>query len=364
MKWTLLRKKNISGTPIKNFTSPAAAAAGNITRNQSKLTAILQIFRFEYIYATLPGITITFFLCARSPSDFLSIPVIEGLGIVALMIFAGLGINSVADRHIDRKYARLKNRIPDAIALVGLRQTWAIIFIQIIIAILLAIHIVLESKVGSPFVLILVAAEAFFGYGYSIPPLHFKVRGLLWHGISLVLSTGVIPFVLSAHTYLGKIPLSLLTFIFGFALVQYGLEFSNQALDYFEDRQEDLQTPAVRLGVVDSIKASLVVPLIGMFIAFVGLYWLIAERWQASHISHFSSSMHLTWAACVSAMLIGYFLPMRNTWRMYVLCRAERPEQCMPKLLLLCNYSQWQASSVSGTAVAAAIFFMASNYLW
>jgi 4-hydroxybenzoate polyprenyltransferase len=331
---------------------------------KSKLIAILQIFRFEYIYATLPGMTITFFLCARSPWNFLSTRVVEGLAIIALMIFAGLGINSVIDRHIDCKYATFKNRIPEAIEFVGRRETWAIIFVQTAIAALLAVHIALGSGTRSSFVLFLFAAEAFFSYGYSIPPLQFKLRGLLWHGVSLMLFTVIIPFVLSAYTYLGNIPISLLTFIVGFALVQYGFEFSNQALDYLEDRREELRTPAVRLGVVGSIRASLVVPLVGMVICFGGLYWQIVERWRTIHQGHLLWSMHLTWAVAVSVMLVGYFVPMRNIWRMYILCRVESPEQCVPKLPPLCHYAFWQASSVSGTAAAAAIFFVASNYLW
>src|ERR1017187_8946171 len=195
-------------------------------------------------------------------------------------------------------------------------------------------------------------------------PLQFKLRGLLWHGVSLMLFTVIIPFVLSAYTYLGNIPISLLTFIVGFALVQYGFEFSNQALDYLEDRREELRTPAVRLGVVGSIRASLVVPLVGMVICFGGLYWQIVERWRTIHQGHLLWSMHLTWAVSVSGMLVGYFVPMRNIWRMYILCRVESPEQCVLKLLPLSPYAFWQSGSVAGPAAAAAIFFVASNYLW
>ena len=71
--------------------------------------AIVQVFRLEYIFATIPGLTITFFLCAQRPADILTIPVIEGLVVVALMIFAGLGINAVTDREIDAKYATHKS---------------------------------------------------------------------------------------------------------------------------------------------------------------------------------------------------------------------------------------------------------------
>ncbi len=335
-----------------------------MSTTQSKLTAVLHIFRFEYIYATLPGMTITFFLCAQSPSSLLSLRVIEGLAIVGLMIFAGLGINSVIDRHVDYKYPTHKNRIPASIRLIGLRTTWSIILIQIALAVVLAVHLALQSGTGYWFVLVLVAAEAFFGYGYSIPPLQFKLRGVFWHGVSLMLSTCIIPLLLSTYTYLGNIPISLLMFIVGFALVQYGFEFSNQALDYLEDRQEGLKTPAVRLGVPGSMQASLLVPIAGMIIVFGGLYWHISARWDTVDNRHIFPNMYLTWIASICVMAIGYIVPMRNIWKMYIVSRKHAPEETVPKLLALCHYSQWQASSVSGTAGATAIFYISSNYLW
>jgi 4-hydroxybenzoate polyprenyltransferase len=333
-----------------------------MNRTASLLAAVSRVFRFEYVYCTCPGMFITFFLCARSPSEFAAVPVIEGLSIIALTLFAGLGMNAIIDRDIDRKYASEKRRIPEALDVLGLRTTWAIIAVQVAITVALTVHIALQFDSWFPLALLVV--EAFFGYGYSLPPLRFKLRGVWWHGFSLVLSTGLLPFVLSAYTYLGGLTPALFVFIAGFALVQYGFEFSNQALDYLEDRREGLQTPAVILGVVGSVRASLIVPFSGMCTAFAGLYWMLLERWQGQPAGASAGAMHAVWALAVGAMLAGYFVPMRNAWRMYQLCRREPPEVSVPLLPRLCRYAHWQASAVAGVAAGAAVFFFATNYAW
>jgi 4-hydroxybenzoate polyprenyltransferase len=324
--------------------------------------AVAQVFRFEYVYSTLPGMTITFFLCAESPSEFFALPVIEGLLIIALVMFGGLGINAIIDREIDSKYENeLKRRIPLALDVLGVRATWAVIVLMTLLALALGAHLSFHFQSWLPFLLVL--ADVFLGYGYSVPPLHFKVRGVFAHGTSLVLASGFIPFVLSAYTYLGSVSPSLLLFIAGFALVHYGFEFSNQALDYLEDRKEGIQTPAVRLGVLSSLKASLAVPLVGMLIAFVGLYCLLLERFQAAGTRPFASSMPLMWGLAIVPMLIGYALPLRKVWEMYLLCRREPPESSVPKLPALCSYARWQASAVAGVAAATAVFFFATHPL-
>lgn len=325
----------------------------------SLLAAIAQVFRFEYVYSTLPGMTITFFLCAEQPKDFLAVPVIEGLTIIALVMFGGLGINAIIDREIDSKYDNvLKRRIPLALDVLGVRATWWIIAGMTLLALVLGAH--LSSQFESWFPFLLVVAEVLLGYGYSVPPLHFKVRGVFAHGASLVLASGFMPMVLSVYTYLGRVSASLLLFIAGFALVHYGFEFSNQALDYLEDRKEGVQTPAVRLGVLGSLKASLLVPLVGMVIAFAGLYWLLLERWQASGAVP-GMSLPLAWGLAIMPMLVGYALPLRKAWQMYSLCRREPPESSVPKLPALCRYASWQASAVAGVAAATAVFFFATH---
>jgi 4-hydroxybenzoate polyprenyltransferase len=330
-----------------------------MSRHPSFAAACADIFRFEYVLAALPGMTITFFLCARSPRDLFAVSVLEGLLIIALLMFAALGINAVIDREIDAKYASEKKRIPRALERLGVRRALLLIAGQTALACALSFHLAWHFQ--SWFPIVWFAIETLFVFGYSVPPLQFKLRGVVPHGLSLLLASGIMPFALSAYTYLGRVPSSLFVFIAGFALVQYGFEFSNQALDYLEDKAEGLQTPAVRLGLIGSMKASLTIPLIGIGVAFAGLYLVIRDRLHEGMLAS-SSTMVSIWLVAAAIMLLGYFAPLRNTWRMYQLCRHEPPEICVPKLPALCRYASWQASSVAGVAGGCAVFFIAAYY--
>jgi len=325
-----------------------------------KLKAFAQIFRMEYLPATAPGLLIPFFLCAKSPGEFLSVTVIEGLLVVMLMIYAGLGINAIADREIDRKYATSKNKIPDAIGLLGVRTAWTLVAIHILLACALTIHI--SISLGHWLPLALLVAEAFFGYGYSLKPLHFKVRGVFWHAIALSLSTQFIPFTLMAYVFIGRLSLPLVMFIAGFSLILYGWELCNQTVDYLEDRAEGLRTPAVRMGVVGTLATAMVLPIVGMCVECGGLYLLMARRGVTLVSPALTVSTPAVWVAAAAMIVLGNAVPLRGAWRMYLLSRTERPEVCVPKMPALCRFALWQATAVGGAAAAAGVYYLAANH--
>ena len=68
------------------------------------------------------------------------------------------------------------------------------------------------------------------------------------------------------------------------------------------------------------------------------------------------------WSAAAAMIILGNAVPLRGTWRMYVLSRADRPEVCVPKMPRLCRFALWQASAVGGAAAAASIYYLAANY--
>jgi len=224
----IMRRKMSSPPP------PHRLALQQVAARPSTLEALPRIFRLEYLSASLPGLSITFFLCAMSRAELLRRPPIEGLAIAALMIFACLGINAIVDRDIDAQYTTDKKSISSAVDAVGPGRIWVIIAFMNVVAFGLAVDLSIQFQSWIPLALVL--AEAFFAYGYSLPPLQVKIRGVLPHAISLALAVCVIPFCLSAYTYLGHVPAALGVFIVGFACVQYGFEFANQALDYLEDK--------------------------------------------------------------------------------------------------------------------------------
>jgi hypothetical protein len=106
------------------------------------------------------------------------------------------------------------------------------------------------------------------------------------------------------------------------------------------------------------MQASLIVPLSGMALEFSGLYVVIIER---TRLSSTSLGVPAIWLLTIAPMLAGYLIPIRSILKMLAVCRAGSPEVSVPKMAAYCNYALWQASSVTGVAVGAAIFFMLSR---
>ena len=91
------------------------------TTAPSRLQALARIFRLEYLAASLPGMSITFFLCATAPTDLLRRGPVEGLLVIALVIFSCLGMNAIVDREIDGQYATGTSGISSSRAKRGFR---------------------------------------------------------------------------------------------------------------------------------------------------------------------------------------------------------------------------------------------------
>lgn len=340
----------------------APPVADDVPRPPSFLGALARIFRFEYLAAAFPGVTITFFMSARSPAELLHRAPIEGLVVGVFVIFSCLGMNAIVDREIDGRYLTEKSRIAGAVHAVGLAWIWAVIAVLNVVALALTVDLCIQFQSWIPFAL--VVAQAFVAYGYSVPPLKFKLRGVWAHALSLALATCFLPFVMSVYTFLGEIPALLVVYLVGFAVLQYALEFSNQALDYLEDRAAGLRTPAVRLGVERSLRLSLAVVVTGASILIAALLAMYLDRAAETAPSQSISQVVMAWGLSVLALVAGYYLPVARTWQMLKLCRIEPPEQSVPKLPAYCDYARWQASSVTGIAAATAIFFVVTNYVW
>ncbi len=341
----------------------SSAGAQERTRPAVPITvALARVFRMEYVFATLPGLTITYFLCARGLEGVPWRAVLEGSAIIGLAVFGCLGLNAVTDRRIDQAYQTGKRRIAEAVERVGVRPVRTIIVGLNLVAIGLAFD--LGWQRGSWWPVGLTAAMIFFACGYSLPPLQFKLRGVLAHAIALALGTCVLPFFLSAYCYLERVPASLAVFIAGFSTAQYGFEYVNQLLDYLEDRAAGQKTPAVRLGVMGTLRAGLSVPLAGAAIAFAGLWWMFVERAVEASSAPSTGGITMAWLVACMPMVIGYWLPLSRTVRMYHLCRGQLAEACVPRLPALCNYAAWQASSVAGVALSAAVFQFVTCRMW
>lgn len=314
------------------------------------LGAYLKTSRSEYLLAEIPGLLTVFFMGATSLGQLFAPLIWEGVAVFILLYFMGFIINAYTDQEIDRNYTIFKNKIPDAVALIGRRNMRLLIAGQIGAAFLISAHI--SYAMGSLLPVALVAVGTFFGVGYSLPPLHFKVRGWL-HAVSLILSAFLVPACFLLFIVAGSIAPAPLTIILGFSLLHYGIAFANQAIDYLEDRAGGVRSPPVRWGMERSLVIALVFILAGMALCFAGVYWFMVQ--DGSSVLGLSGVPLLL--VLVPVILAGYYIPVSGLYRMYRATLTRPIEEAVRYMKDICNYSQWQASGITGLMFATAILF-------
>jgi len=321
----------------------------------SWLGAYLRVSRAEYLPAEVPGLLVVFFIGSSSLSRIIAPEVIEAIVVFVLLYFVGFIANAYTDREIDRKYTIFKNQIPEAVERIGARNILILIGAQICLAFALTAHICYLMQ--SLFPAALVAIGTFFGVGYSIPPLHFKVRGWL-HAVSLTLSAFLIPGLFVLFAIAGEIAPAPLTLVVGFSVLHYGIAFANQAIDYLEDRAGGVLTPPVRWGMESSLRVALASISAGIITVFAGLYYHIQTK--AGQISAIQGmSTPLFFALMTPVVLVGYYIPVSGLWKMYRASITRPIEEATGYMKEICRYNTWQASGIIGLMVATGLIFFA-----
>ncbi len=320
----------------------------------SWVKAYLRTSRAEYIPAEVPGLLTIFFIGAPSIDRIFAPVVLEAVTVFLLLYFVGFIANAYTDQEIDRRYTIFKNKIPEAVELIGQRNILLIIAAQLSLAFAITAHMC--HTMGSLLPLGLVALGTFFGIGYSIPPLHFKVRGVL-HAVSLTLSAFLIPglFVLLAVS--GELAPAPVAIVVGFSILHYGIAFANQAIDYLEDRAGGVMTPPVRWGMERALRTALYAIFVGIVIVFVGLYLHMSAR--SGGISALPGmTTPLFFALMTPVVLLGYYIPVRGLWRMHRASVTRPIEEATRYMKEICKYNTWQASGIIGLMVATGAVFL------
>lgn len=330
--------------------SPAGWPVVGVMGLGSLIGAYLRTSRSEYLLAEIPGLLTVFFIGASSLDRLLAPLLWEGVAAFILLYFMGFIINAYSDQEIDRKYTIFKNRIPDAVELIGRRNIRLLIVGQIAAAAAISAHI--SYAMGSPVPLALVALGTFFGVGYSLPPLHFKVRGWL-HAVSLIISAFLVPACFLLFIVAGTVAPAPFVIIIGFSLLHYGIAFANQAIDYLEDRAGGVLSPPVRWGMGRSLVVAMAFTAVGGALCFGGLHLFLLQG-GASVLGLTGAPLLLL---LVPVILAGYYLPVAGLYRMYRATLTRPIEEAVRYMKEICRYNRWQASGITGLMFATAILF-------
>jgi 4-hydroxybenzoate polyprenyltransferase len=323
------------------------------------LRAYLWTSRGEYLVAEVPALFTLFFLGASSFSRFLALEVLEAMAVFVLLFFFGFMINAYTDQEIDSKYTIFKNRIPSAVRAIGQRNFRLLMWAQVLAALALTAHISYIMKSWVPLLLMLVGL--FFGAGYSIPPLHFKVRGWL-HFVSLSLSIFFIPPAFMVYTISGTLSPEMLLFLGGVSILHYGIEIANQAIDYNEDLAAGVRSPPVLWGLKNSLVMGLSCILAGGLLELSGIYLLALDRAGAAG-TLIGIPVWQFFLVAVPIVLAGYYVPVRGLWRMYRASITRPLVEATRYMKEICNYNLWQASGILGLMVVSGILFFGNMQL-
>lgn len=241
-----------------------------------KIKAYLAINRFEFTPVS-EGIIISFMvLGARTWKELISWPVLLTFLTYNVATYWGGAINVYFDYEFDKK-SPTKKRLPEAIDLVGKKKVKNMLIAEAVI--FLAMGGILAYITGKGILLFLLLVGTFFTIAYSVEPLRFKRRGFL-NSLSLFLIIMFLPPLFGWYTVRENMQMPAFLMILGLALVQYGNGLYYTTADYTEDKKDDIRTPSVVMGVIRSVKLSMV-------LVFAGFMSLIAGY------SHYNNTLGL-----------------------------------------------------------------------
>lgn len=318
-----------------------------------KIAHYTKVARWEYLPAELPALLVPIFLTFTSIADIPIITYMEGVAVFALLYFSGFIINASTDIDVDKK---CKTYVAYAAESMGIGTLRLLTLLQVIAAFLLSLH--LAYITGNIYLPVLVAIGIFFGIGYSVKPFHFKVRGTL-HVIALLLSAFMLPFIFLYSILTTNITPEMYMVIVGFSFAHYGIALTNQTADYLEDKEGGMCTPAVRWGLLPTIRFALIMMFAGLFVLLLGLGFWASSR---AEVIGLEPKIAVLILAC--AVGLGYSVPIRGLYKMKLIAMGDdKIEDKMKKIKALMNYPRWQASGILGLVIATgSIFTLAILY--
>jgi hypothetical protein len=157
---------------------------------------------------------------------------------------------------------------------------------------------------------------------------------------------------------IGGIPtLSSFLVILFFIILHYGIALVNQTQDFLEDKESGLLTPSVRWGVTQTLTASLVLSIIGLFLGFFGFFILFNDL-VALELLGYTFSFEILYTITVITLIAAYYTPLKGIWDLIMISsNKDTIEEIMERIKTRLNYPRWQASGIFGLSIISVIIF-------
>jgi 1,4-dihydroxy-2-naphthoate octaprenyltransferase len=322
------------------------------------LRAYVGVARLEYGPAEAPGLMVPLLLGATALTDFLRLQVLEGILVFGLLYISGFLVNSLMDIDVDIKY---KTHISSSVSLMGRRTLFWLFIGHLVAASLLSIHI--AFLMNDPWILALVVVGVVLGVGYSVRPMHFKVRGIL-HTLTLSISALFIPMLFLYVCMAGWPSVPILVLLIGFAILHYGIALANQSGDYLEDGDAGMRTPAVRWGLKRTLAIGLMMNAVGLCVMIMGI--LLRVYYIDTSIPY---PFFLALLLVPFVLILGYYTPIKGMVDLYAISKlspedlgedaeVERSNRIKKRM----NYPKWQASGVYSLFTVSLLLFITVAY--
>lgn len=316
------------------------------------------VSRLEYLPAEGPALLIPLLLGTATLAGLINFLWLEAVLVFAMLYTSGFIINSYNDIEVDLRY---KTHVAGAAQRIGKKNLLRIFVAQLVVAFILSIH--LSIVLNTWFLIAIVIIGVFFATAYSLPPLHFKVRGV-WHVISLCISAFIIPFAFFFYIVMGELSPQILVLLVGFAVTHYGIALANQTGDYLEDKAEGLTTPAVKWGLDPTLKLAKVMTTVGFGILLLGMWGIVTiAEWLPGLEAAVASTIPipgsiLLFVVISMILLAGYSVPTRGLFFLHEVSNKHAPIKARMGLIKKrMDYPKWQASGIWSLAMTSGILF-------
>jgi len=219
------------------------------------------VSRAEFILPNLGSLIMGLAWGFTPPSGLtdLTVSVALSFAIINMSSTIGAQANTISDYELDRKDER-KAELVEAEESLGRNKLKIALVIELVLTLTLVSWFMVIQ--GKPVLLLLWIIGISLGFAYSIPPVRLKARSWL-APISLILVLAVLPVMFAYFTFTLEMRPYFLLSLAGLALTVYGVIIPTEIRDYFGDKKMNIETMAVRIGLVNASFLSMVLLILG-----------------------------------------------------------------------------------------------------
>lgn len=244
----------------------------------NRLQSLLTVSRSEFLLPNLGSLIMGLAWGASPPLSLINaiVFVLLSFSIINLSSAIGAQVNTLSDYELDLKDKR-KRQLVQAFDSFGRKQLRIVLLIEFVLTLaLVSLFMFIQEK---PILLVLWIVGISLGYAYSAPPLRLKSRSWI-APISLILVLAVFPVLFAYYTFTFEINTFFLISLTGLALTVYAVIIPTEIRDYFSDKEMNIETMTVRLGLARASLLGILLLSIGAILIGTAFFleWAYSEN--------------------------------------------------------------------------------------